>query len=85
MALTLPPRRTRHRRDGDSFYTLGVRERSIGIGLIALLAAVLNPQNIGIVIMLGVIAILLDERWHPAPTQPRQPSQSTRRTTDKKA
>jgi len=58
-----------------------VRERSIGIGLIALLAAVLNPQNIGIVIMLGVIAILLDERWHPAPTEPSQP---TRRTTDKK-
>ena len=44
-------------------------------------AAVLNPQNIGIVIMLGVIAILLDERWHPAPTEPSQP---TRRTPDKK-
>jgi len=61
-----------------------VRERSVGIGLIALLAAVLNPQNIGIVIMLGVIAILLDDHWHPGPTQPSQPSQPTRRTTDKK-
>jgi hypothetical protein len=61
-----------------------VRERSVGIGLIALLAAVLNPQNIGIVIMLGVIAILLDEHWHAGPTPPSQPSQPTRRTTDKK-
>jgi hypothetical protein len=61
-----------------------VRERAIGIGLIALLAAVLNPQNIGIVIMLGVIAILLDEHWHQAPTQPTQASQAARRTTDKK-
>ncbi len=58
-----------------------MRERAIGIGLIALLAAVLNPQNIGIVIMLGVIAILLDERWHPAASQPSQPA---RRQTDKK-
>ena len=54
-------------------------ERAIGIGLVALLAAVLNPQNIGIIIMLGLIAILLDERWHPAPSGP------TRRAIDKKA
>jgi hypothetical protein len=40
-----------------------VRERAVAIGLIALLAAVLNPQNVGIIIMLGLIAILLDSRW----------------------
>lgn len=47
-----------------------VRERQIGIILVALLAAVLNPQNMGIVIMLGLIAIMLDARWHPAPSEP---------------
>ncbi len=81
MALTLPLRGTGHRWAGDSFYTLRVRDRAIGIGLIALVAAVLNPQNIGIIIMLGLIAILLDAHWHPAPSQPREP---TRRATDKK-
>jgi len=58
-----------------------VRERAIGIGLIALLAAVLNPQNLGIVIMLALIAIMLDAHWHPAPSQPTEPP---RRATDKK-
>jgi hypothetical protein len=79
--LTLPLRRTRHRWDGDSFYTLRVRDRAIGIGLVALVAAVLNPQNLGIVIMLGLIAILLDAHWHPAPSQPSEPA---RRATDRK-
>jgi hypothetical protein len=59
-------------------YTLGVRERAIGIVLVALLAAVLNPQNIGIVIMLGLIAIMLDARWQPAPNEP------TRSASEKK-
>jgi len=59
---------------GRRLYTLPVRERTIGIGLVALLAAVLNPQNIGIVIMLGLIAIMLDARWNPAPSEPPRPA-----------
>lgn len=69
------------RRLTTSRYTLRVRDRAIGIGLVALVAAVLNPQNIGIVIMLGLIAILLDAHWHPTPGQPSEP---TRQATDRK-
>lgn len=58
-----------------------MRDRAIGIGLITLLAAALNPQNLGIIIMLGLIAILLESRWQPAPSQPGDPA---KKATDKR-
>ena len=73
--------RVLHRKRGEIVIALSI------VAILAGIVGALSAQPKGgmaafsSVIMLGVIAILLDERWHPAPTEPSQP---TRRTPDKK-